>query len=166
MTLPCAFVAPWWLLPAVFGAAMGTVCLGHGAYMDLQHTRPEREHDRWGDWQEEPDHAWLLRRLIPSGTLRGSRYAYEAVALGYTGFIVTLAPAIALAASGHWLAALALGLSGALKGPAYMLAWDLYDGFDISRRLPGLNPISDPVALAESLFGAALGLGVGVALLL
>lgn len=147
---------PWWGIAAAFGAALYAVSLGHGAYMDLAHTRPERAHDRVGDWQEEPDHGWALRALVPDGRLWGSRYLYELVALSWTGFLIVLGPAVALAVAGAWLPAAFYLLAGLCKGPAYAAGWRLNEW--------RWETFRDPVALGETLFGMALGLAVGVTL--
>ena len=139
--------APWHAL-AAFALAFGGLALGMGAYFDLAHTRPEKPHDRVGAYQEEPDFAWL-RLLIPSGTIAGSRYWYEFAALAVTGRAATLGPGLALVLLGDWSGWL-LAASGALKAPAYAIGWRVASG-------------PRATAVGEWLTGAAMGLGVGIA---
>lgn len=148
---------PWSLAIALAGflAAFGGLSLGHGAYYDLAHTQPEKPHDRVGAYQEEPDFAWL-RLLIPSGTIAGSRYWYELAALGVTGLAATAGPGVALALVGvhvgqpMYAEATCLALSGALKSVAYAIGWRIASG-------------PRATAVGEWLTGAAMGLGVGIA---
>lgn len=109
-----------------FLAALRGISLGHGAYMDLGHTTPEKEHDRVGAWQEEPEFAWL-RGLVPAGVLWGSRAAYEGLALAVTGIAATAGPGLALVLLGDWSGWWLL-LAGALKAPAYWIGWRLARG--------------------------------------
>lgn len=149
LTAPLLVVwAPWSALSA-FVAAFGAISLGHGAYMDLAHTSPEKPHDRVGAYQEEPWLAWLAR--LTGGTIGGSRYWHEFLALGVTGFVATLPPGLALVLAGDWIAGLNLALAGFLKAPAYAVGWRLAKG-------------SRATEIGEWLTGAAFGLGVGVAL--
>lgn len=141
--------APWHALVAVV-LAFGAISLGHGAYMDLAHTSPEKPHDRVGQYQEEPWLAWL-RWIFPAGTIGGSRYWYEFLALGLTGHVATLPPGLALATAGGEWGALALAASGFLKAPAYAVGWRLAKG-------------SRATEIGEWLTGAGMGLGVGLAL--
>lgn len=158
VTLPVALSGHGLGAAIAFAAAMFAVSRGHGAYMDLSRTQPEKSHDRVGQYQEEPDWAWLFRRLIPSGEIAGRRYWYEAWALSMTGAAVTLAPALLLALAGQWPAAAVMLLAGAAKGPAYMLGWY------IPRWPWSARP--DEIRSCEAFFGAALGAGVGLALVL
>ncbi len=145
-----ATLEPWRVGTALAGflAAFGALSLGHGAYMDLAHTSPEKPHDRVGAYQEEPWLAWLAR--LTGGTIAGSRYWYEFLALGVTGFVATLPPGLALVLAGDWLGLL-LAAAGFLKAPAYAVGWTLAKG-------------SRATEMGEWLTGAAFGLGVGVAL--
>ena len=140
--------APWHAL-AAFALAFGGLALGHGAYYDLAHTRPEKPHDRVGQYQEEPWLAWL-RWIFAAGTICGSRYWYESLALAVTGLAATLGPGLALVLAGDWSGWL-LALSGALKAPAYAIGWRIASG-------------PRATAVGEWLTGAAMGLGVGIAL--
>lgn len=161
LCLPLSLQLADWLSPAwdggllllAFLAAFGALSLGHGAYMDLAHTQPEKPHDRVGAYQEEPWLAWLAR--LTGGTLAGSRYWYEFLALGVTGFVATLGPGIALAV-GHVggdvsIGALFLVMSGWLKAVAYAIGWRVAAG-------------SRATEVGEWLTGGAMGLGVGLAL--
>lgn len=156
LSLPAALhVGQWWaptweggVLLVAFAAAFGALSLGHGAYMDLAHTRPEKPHDRVGAYQEEPWLAWLAR--LTGGTICGSRYWYEFLALGVTGFVATLPAGAALVILGDW-SGWWLAMAGFGKAPAYAIGWTLAKG-------------SRATELGEWLTGAAMGLGVGVAL--
>jgi hypothetical protein len=136
------------VLAGFLGALWG-LSRGHGAYMDLAHT-PEKDHDRIGAYQEEPDFAWL-RWVFRDGTIAGSRYWYEFLALGVTGFVATLPPGVALAILGDWTDGLILAVSGLLKAPAYAIGWTVAKG-------------SRATVIGEWLTGAFMGLGVGIAL--
>lgn len=143
--------ADWWLIALAWLAAFGATTMGHGAYMDLA-THPEPsthpEDPIIGGYVEERQWAWL-RRLVPSGRIAGARRAYEVWALSMTGMATTLAPGLALAAAGSWWGVL-LAVAGALKGPAYLacrLIWSRTDE-------------------AEWMFGACVGLAVGLTLIL
>lgn len=158
LCLPLALQTTEWLPPAwggarlllAFLAAFGALALGHGAYMDLAHTQPEKPHDRVGAYQEEPWLAWLAR--LTGGTIAGSRYWYEFLALGVTGFVVSLGPGLALVLAGQW-SGWVLALSGWLKAPAYAIAWRVRAG-------------SSATEIGEWLTGVGMGLGVGLVLVL
>jgi len=149
LSLPAFLGAPWPLALAAFIASLVAISLGHGAYMDLAHTSPEKPHDRVGQYQEEPWLAWL-RWIFPAGTIGGSRYWYEFLALGVTGFVATLPAGLALVLAGDWRGVL-LAASGFLKAPAYAIGWRLAKG-------------SRATEIGEWLTGAGMGLGVGLAL--
>jgi len=104
--------------------------------MDLTH--------RYGAGREEADWPWLPR-LLP---IR-DRWWYEFAALAITGLAATLGPGLALVLLGDWSGWL-LALSGALKAPAYAVGWRLAKG-------------ARATEIGEWLTGAAMGLGVGIA---
>lgn len=146
LALPAALECPLWLAPswdglivlAAFLAALWGLSRGHGEFMDLTH--------RYGAGREEADWPWLPWAL----SWIGSRYWYEFSALAVTGLAATLVPGLALCLLGD-PAGLLLALAGALKAPAYAVGWTLAKG-------------SRATELGEWLTGAAMGLGVGVAL--
>lgn len=121
---------------AGFLAALWGLSRGHGEFMDLTH--------RYGAGREESDWRWLPR-LLP---IR-DRYWYEFAALAVTGLAATAGPGIALVLAGEWTGWL-LALSGALKAPAYAIGWRVAKG-------------SRATEIGEWLTGAAMGLGVGIA---
>ncbi len=125
-------------------AALWGLSRGHGEFMDLTH--------RYGAGREEADWPWLPR-LLP---IR-DRYWYEFAALAVTGLAATLGPGVALALAGvhvgqpMYTEATCLALSGALKSVAYAIGWRIAKG-------------SRATVIGEWLTGAAMGLGVRIAL--
>lgn len=161
--------AALWMLPAFtlshalivvacIAATIGTLALGHGAYIDLGHT-PEKNKDRVGEYQEEPWFGCLvfgskvyrfgLRWLFWNGRLFGSRENYEIVALGATGFVNVLPAAMAFGVVAHWYGAVALAGVGVLKGVAYWMGWLTHNA-------------SRATALGEWYTGATWGVVVGI----
>lgn len=124
------------VLAGFLGALWG-LSRGHGEFMDLTH--------RYGAGREEDDWPWLPR-VLP---IR-DRYWYEFAALGVTGLAATVGPGLALAVY-DWTAGAILAVSGLLKAPAYAIGWRVAKG-------------SRATEIGEWLTGAAMGLGVGVAL--
>lgn len=95
---------------------------GHGSYQDAgrkdAETPNHKPQEYVGKYQEE-DFVRILREIIPSGEIAGRRDLYEFVAMGFTGFLVTLIPGLMLATlSSTWLGILLI-LSGFTKGLAY-----------------------------------------------
>lgn len=122
------------VLAGFLGALWG-LSRGHGAYYDLGHNGAGSEADfRWAE---------LLLADVRSTPLR------EGVLLAITGLAATVGPGLALVLAGDWTGWL-LALSGALKAPAYAIGWTLTKG----RRA---------TEIGEWLTGAAMGLGVGIA---
>jgi len=107
---------PWWLAFALSSVwAVAWECSGHGGFMDL------------GTWLKARSDE-LIEFLIKPLHGKISEYWYDALGITLTGLIVTLAPGIFIIATGGVAGGVLLALSGALKGPGYMLGWKLFGG--------------------------------------
>ena len=115
------FGSPLWALGLSLALTMLALSKGHGAYMDLDYEkRPERRL-----WEESWIGSWLSI-IYPKKVRRGSRASYESLALGFTGFFVTLPMGIVAMIYLDFFTGVALALSGFLKTLAYQIGWKLY----------------------------------------
>jgi len=156
-----AFRASWGglIVLAGFLAALWGLSRGHGQYFDEGTTAPNPDHEEDPYIRGHNEEAWaaFLRSVFRSGTLFGSRAAYEYLLLGISGLAATLGPGVALALAGvhvgspMYAEATCLALSGALKASAYAIGWRVASG-------------PRATAVGEWLTGAGMGLGVGVGL--
>lgn len=111
------------------------ILIGHGRFMHMGRIgyRPDRE-DNWP--------AWLPRGLgIPRDT-----WLFDAVAMAVTG-VALMMPAFMIGRPADLLC-LILPAAGIFKPLCYELAWRTYS--------------RDPIAMGELLFGAVVGLALGL----
>lgn len=98
-------VIGWWIVPAYLGAVLG-VRLGHGSGFNY--------------WQKLKTLRTVEKiEKIISGAL--SYHAQKVLIMLFTGLAVTLVLGVALVATGHYLSAGIIALSGAAKAIAYLL---------------------------------------------
>lgn len=116
---------PWitgWLAATLWAVAWE--CTGHGGffyhpkgqYKKIVNTVTDSATER------EPERIEFLIRWLNG---KVSDYAYSTIGMALTGLVVTIAPGILVAASGHVIAGALLGASGLLKPPAYMIGYAL-----------------------------------------
>lgn len=138
-----AFGVVWWLTGSAYAAAVAACLTGHGTYflsLSVESVEPERF-----DFLIRPFFGYDPRSTYPFIDLRGKdshelteeqrqsistamvaygmrKLYWRGVAgLSLTGVIVTLIPGIAIMTE-HFGAGLLVALSGAIKGPMYMLS--------------------------------------------
>lgn len=123
--------------------------VGHGSGIDLgraQKIEPPRN---------------LLDSLISKICWKRPPYQRDIIFLAATGQMTTFLPALVVSFI-NLPAALALAVSGALKGPAYMIGWAIYPQGS-GRGIAGLN---EATAMGEFLTGVFAYLGIVLALAL
>lgn len=126
----------WWLLPLCGVAVMIGKRVGHGSGIDLGRSQKI----------EAPRN--LLESLISNNFDEATPYQRDVIFLAATGQAVTFLPALVVSFV-SLPAALALAVSGALKGPAYMIGWATYPQGS-GRGISGLN---EATAIGEFLTG-------------
>lgn len=137
--LPFALVAigpAWWVALIVLATTTGAVLTGHASYMDLGSVAPGSDSAPQDGKSDEWYGAWLP---IKPG------YWHDFAGLVISGLLISGSAGIALIVGGRIYTGLAVIACGALKAPAYALAWAAY------RRWGG-----DPIPVGEILTGAAL----------
>ena len=128
-------VAPWWVALFVLAVTVGAISTGHASYMDLgsvplgaSYAPKDGRPDEWyGAW-------------IP-----GSGYWHEFAGLAVSGILISASCGLALCLAGDYLTGITVIVSGALKAPAYAIAWWFHRRWDV-----------EPISLGETLTGAVL----------
>jgi len=109
ITAPAWALLPWWAAGIAFACAFGATSLGHGSGMDMGHSHLDDPNELLRQYWAPEDNA-----------------LHDTLYMVVNGALMTIAMGVLLAVFvSPWLAVVAL--AGALKGPAYRLAWALYD---------------------------------------
>lgn len=133
------FTGSLWGIPALIGAAIGKRT-GHGQYIQLGYLpRQNFENDEALDF--------IVKFFM--GEDKGGNYWRCVAGLAVTGLAVTLLPGILYACVVNPSVGLAIGFSGVLKAPSYMIGWFLARN----------GNIYEPTAIGEILTGF-LGWGI------